>query len=65
MGCKVLNINTAVAEKFPSIQPLILDNTIYAIDYGYRVEVSVSWLVDLTSTQQKEFDALSIELNKK
>ena len=65
MKCEVLNISTEVANKYPTIKPLIDEDLITAIDFGYTVELSSSWLVDLTTDQQTEFDALSNELNKK
>jgi hypothetical protein len=65
MKCEVVTISTEVASKYPTIKPLIEDNLISAIDFGYTVDVSYSWLVDLTPEQKVEFDALTIELNKK
>lgn len=65
MKCEVVTISTEVASKYPTIKPLIDDNLISAIDFGYTVEVRYSWLVDLNAEQQTEFDALTNELNKK
>lgn len=65
MKCEVVTISTEVASKYPTIKPLIEDNLISAIDFGNVVETRWSWLIDLTAEQKEEFDALTIELNKK
>ena len=65
MKCEVLTISTEVASKYPALKPLFDKDYVSAIDFGNHVSVRYSWLVDLTPEQQKEFDALTIELNKK
>jgi len=65
MKCEVLTISAEVASKYPALKPLFDNDYVSAIDFGYTVDVSYSWLVDLTPEQKVEFDALTIELNKK
>lgn len=65
MTCEVIKISEEIASKYPTIKQYIEDKVIWAIDFGYVVNVSWSWLVDLTPEQEKEFELLTEELNKK